>query len=209
MNRSPTNAKELSERTFDLTTCTHMWFKLRWEIRLLEDVSSPPVKEPEALSFCAVNICITATSLIDRVWADLRRSGFSAPTPTMQEFRQWVRDRIPVQEACETIANTTKHGGVNSQSWAGGVAKVSPVVPKRFHRKANEPYDPAWILKADVDEVAWAIGLSFPTKGGSFWGVGAIVFHHLRDQWRSIIGELGLWSLDPVWSQPPQLDEHD
>jgi len=181
-----------------------MWFKLDWEIQLLENASSPPVNNPAALSFCAVNICITAASLVDRVWADLRRSGFPKPVPTSEEFKKWVRKRILVQEACETIANTTKHGGVNAQTWAGGVARVSPVVPKRFHTKAGEPYDPVWILKADVNEVAWAISLSFPIRGGSFGGVGTIVFHHLRDRWREIIEELGLWSLEPVWSRPPQ-----
>jgi hypothetical protein len=203
MTRPATSVKQLAERTFDLTTCTHMWFKLRWEIELLEHVSSPPVHRPEALSFCAVNICITAASLIDRVWADLRRSGLSAPAGTKEKFRIWIRERIGVQEACETIANTVKHGGVRPENWVGGVARVSPVVPNRLHGRAGEPFDADWKSKADIDEVAWTIGISFPTTHGSFGGVGSLVFHQLRDEWRKIIQELGLWSLDPPWSRPP------
>lgn len=203
MARAQTQAADLAKRTFDLTTCTHMWHKLEWEVRLLEQVSSAPVREPAALAFCAVNVCITATSLVDRVWADLSRSGSPSPASTKADFRAWVRAQIPLQEACETIANTTKHGGVDLNSWKGGVARIAPVVPKRLHRKAHEPYDPNWMSKATPGEIAWAISITFDTKDGWFGGVGTIVFHDVVRGWEKIIKGLNLWSLTPTWSQPP------
>lgn len=126
MTRKPSTAKSPTVHTALIGDPITMWEKLAWDVDQFQDIQRSYPDETQPLAFAAINVCIAAWSLeqwVRAAWIKQRRSAGEKADESL--FYKTVRQLVPTQAICASVANTAKHvSHREDDDWKGGEVRI-------------------------------------------------------------------------------------